>query len=602
MIAIRINRTDWLELPNDIQLDITRVSPVFSEDKVFEENSVYNFTVPGTPHNNAILGHPQRAMAIRPQGNKYIFELFYDNNLIAEGTTFVVKCNSKYIEIVTALNESSFLALFGDKYITDFNYGGPLHYDITPKGTLSSVLNVVDFYYPDVPFAYFPVRNDVLYSGHTNDWLYQNAGIAPYEFVENRPYQNDYMFLPNPDTGGFYPEVFRPDYNAITPFPYVGRILKGIFEESGYVIKHNDFLKDNSLKKLVIYNPNITPYDAYSNLSVLLSDHLPKMKVAEFISVFKKPFGLNFLINEIDRSVDMRLFKNLNDSRQTMLSNFTEDNFEQGTSLTYKSHVDSSCEFASKWQKPDEIEKGNYLGEVITYSQLSSFNPVVGDIAFVWEVQYYYIYSKETDNSTYTWNKLAYNSTNVKIGDASSNKDIQLDFSGAFCEEYVVPNYTHTGWQDDKWSVPVVNINGNMKRMPLISPNTYNEFELKLMFYWGMGKTDLLQYNYPIGSSSIYKGNSGNAMLNTTPELPSLSLFPNHQKNFIDTYLTKYNSALFNKRVRTLKTVMRVSELKEIDFLRSVQMHGRLWLITKVQFKLSNSGVSPVEIELTEVN
>jgi len=55
MIAIRINRAEWLELPTDIQLDITRVSPVFSEDKVFEENSVYNFTVPGTAHNNAIL-------------------------------------------------------------------------------------------------------------------------------------------------------------------------------------------------------------------------------------------------------------------------------------------------------------------------------------------------------------------------------------------------------------------------------------------------------------------------------------------------------------------------------------------------------------------
>lgn len=174
MIAIRINRQHWLNLPDDIKLDITLTSPVFS-DKVVEENSVYNFQVPNNPHNAAVFGFPGKINTFEKSTVKLTAEVFFKNQKLGEGTAFVRKAAATYIELVIGFNESSFSAIAGSKYITDFEYGGMLTYKYDYSDQPDSLAAVCESIYPEVPFAIFPIKNVAIFDGSDweADWLHK---------------------------------------------------------------------------------------------------------------------------------------------------------------------------------------------------------------------------------------------------------------------------------------------------------------------------------------------------------------------------------------------------------------------------------------------
>lgn len=597
MIGIRINRTHWLDLFKDTSLQVTLSSPVFSGN-IAGENVVYNFSIPNNPRNASILSHPGRVSVFSPI-IKFHIEFFFDMRPIGEGTAVLKKVYSRSIEIVSGLNESSFFNLIGDTFITDFNYGGELHYNGDYVTNPNSIYNIPNSIYPDVPFAYFPVLNESLYNGSDLEYIYKNIGLdTPFVSAE-RMYQNDFLCT----AGDGDPDWYIGNAYSVTPFPYVARVIAGILEESGYIINRNDFTKSDALSRLCIYNPNIAPHEFVSPLNqfyIRLAEHLPAMKTAEFLTAIKKPFGLNFLVNEKTSNIDIKLFDQLLDSRDRIDKYFVQDELSEGQNIKYTVPVDSSDSYAADWQKPEELEKHNNRGMVLTYALLSTIsNPVKGDIALVWEENYFYLYDQD-DTQAYVWKKFAYNQQSVSIGDFENNTDVKMDFTGAYCEEHDVKTVvTGSGWANDTWFVPKIEMPGNIKDGALAPSTPYNDFGLKLLFYWGYEETQTYSRKYPVGSSTIYKG-GGNGILQTDP-LPSLSLFPNHENNFIDLYLKKYTSILNNARTRSIKKTMYLTELQEIDFLRTVLMDGRKWLHTKIQFNITSKGLSEVSAELREI-
>lgn len=604
MIAIRINRTDWLELPNDIQLDITRVSPVFSEDKVFEENSVYNFTVPGSPKNNALLGHPQRAMALRMPTEKKGIEIFEDNRLVGEGTVYVANAK-KSIELVAGLSESSFAAAHGSKLITSFEYGGTMTYRDEYNTESTSILQVCNGVFPEYPFAYFPIKNLNLFDGSQWETGWKTDLLS-------RPFQNDYIAMAYDPVNEIY--KYKTGHVSVTPFPYVGFIIEEIFKECGYTIDYNVFRHDNNLQRLCIYNPNVIfsvgPNRDYFYID--MAHHLPKMTVSEFLKAIKKPFAISFFINETTKTVSIRTFNQLKDSRLALALMYSEGPvFETSKKVKFKVPVDGSDSHAQLRQKPDEIEKSRYRGMVYILSDLSTIlNPLEGDTALVLSPFEFYQYNPG-QSGAFSWQPLCYNIQNT-VADENNEEESEyaLEFTGVFPEinEILTPltaelitvdtmlSDINLGYTTNNWATPIVEIVGNKKNKPMEPSLAFNDFGLKLMMYWGIGPMLDGPLSYPKGSSTIYEYESVN------PSGRFLSLFPNHDFNFVDRYLNRYQLTLTNRRVKTVYVSMSISQLNNLDWLETILHDGRIWLITSIKYKISNSGVSIAELELTEVN
>lgn len=605
MIAIRINRTYWLQLYADTKLDITLTSPVFS-DKVIEENSVYNFTIPNTPHNAGILGHPGRVETLANKGVRYGVEIFWSGNHVGAGTLLIRKTTRKDIEVVAGLNDSSFYSLVGDKLISDFSYGGERVFYADSDTVHDNVIaKMAGKTQAESDWAFFTVNNPSLYAaraGELAEDIYMNRGnyYPLYDPTNARPYQNDYFPGEWPTNQYANP---RTNKSSITPFPYLGYVLGKIFEESGYYVYYNAFTKVSQLSKICVYNPCITPVRRVSMNNYMcyihLDEHLPKMKVSEFLAATRGIAAANFQVNERDKMVNIRHFDLLSDERIKTDQYMTkETELVEPTSLRFKMSVDGSDDYASDFQKPDEIEKARNRGTYATVAGLSAVTaPVIGDIALVEDDNYFYRY-EQTDEAVFVWTKFAFNIQNVIDGDEENITDVETQYSAAYSERRTVRHFTGPNiddYADDSWCTPRVDIEGNCRKMG-IGPNIpYKDFDLKLMLNWGMTVTETYGIDYPAGSSS------GIMYGDYTPTWRNFSLIPGHEYNYVDTFLTRYNRVRKNMVRKSVIRKMNISEISEIDFMRTELMDGRTWLVNKVNFSLGNKGVSIVEVEYVQL-
>jgi len=605
MIGIKINGLYWLDLYSDTKLDVTLSSPVFSES-VFPESTIYNFEVPHSSKNAAALGYPGRMLVKTTSLATNKIEVYWFNKFIGSGIAVIRKVTKNRIEIVAGLNESSFYALFGDKKITDFSYGGErLFYADTDVVRDNVIAKVAGKTQAESDWAFFCVNNPSLYAavvGEPEENVYFNRGYfrSTYDNTYARPYQNDYFPGQWPTNPSAIP---RTNKSSITPFPYLGYVVKQIFEESGYSVVQNDLFHHPDLSKICIYNPNITPVRRVSMNNYIcyihLDEHLPDLTTAEFFAAIKKPLALSFSVNENLRSASIRTFNSYDDKRIKPTLETTEIEFEDSKKLKFKLRVDGSDQYTSNWIKADEIETARNRGTVTLIIDLVSItNPVIGDIALTIEDNYFYRYA-QTDEGVFEWQKFAYNIQHVLVGDSKEVVEIETSYSSVYSESRVVKHLVGPGeldFVDDVWCTPRVDIQGNMRKQGIVPRIPYSNFELKLMLNWGMDLSDSYNIAYPAGSGSGIK------YAGSAPPDRNFSLIPFHPNSFVEKILSKQNESLKNKSVLRAKRIMGINELNEIDFLRTELTNGRTWLIDKVKFSLTNTGVSVVEIDYIQIS
>lgn len=603
MIAIRINRTDWLELYADTKLDITLSSPVFS-DKVVEENSVYNFDIPNTLHNRRILGYPGRVQSINQTITDKSVEVFWNEKPVGSGSAIIKSVTREKIELVAGLNESTFIYKHGKKLITSFEYGGTMTYRDYYNTETESILQVCNGTFPEYPFAYFPVKNLSLFDGSQWETGWRTDALS-------RPFQNDYKAMVYDPVNETY--KYKTGHVSVSPFPYVGFVIEEIFKECGYTIGYNIFREDDNLRRLCIYNPNVIfavgPNRDYFYIDI--AHHLPEMTVAELLAAIKMPFALTFNINERLKTVSIRTFNQLNDVRQQIDYMKSETTEETSKLLRFKVAVDGNDEHAQLRQKPEDVQNSRYRGSVYIEADLSTItSPLEGDTALV--LSTYEIHQYLPDQSgAFSWQALCYNIQNTTDTGTEDEEIQEYDqkFTCVFPElnELLTPltaelitvdtllSDINLGYTTNNWATPIVDIVGNKKNKPMEPTLAYNDFGLKLMMYWGIGPMLDGPLSYPKGSSTIYEYES------VMPGLRFLSLFPNHAYNFIDVYLNRYKKTLQNKKVMKIKKFMTIIELQDIDWTKTVLIDGCLWLTTSVKIAVGHKENAPAEMELTKI-
>ncbi|WP_276496739.1 hypothetical protein [Pontibacter litorisediminis] len=93
--------------------------------------------------------------------------------------------------------------------------------------------------------------------------------------------------------------------NGSVPYPYLVNILRQVMRQYGYTIS-GPWLEKESTKALVLYNTQ-PPAPG----QVVYAQHLPDMKVNEFMKAIRAAFGLGYLFNTTTRTMEIVRLKDV---------------------------------------------------------------------------------------------------------------------------------------------------------------------------------------------------------------------------------------------------------------------------------------------------
>jgi hypothetical protein len=104
-----------------------------------------------------------------------------------------------------------------------------------------------------------------------------------------------------------YTVHLSPGY-YITPFFRANYLLKRIFSYLGYTVNDNFFTTTVPFKDMAVINNTM---DSLVNGDIRLADLVPNCTISSFLEAFRKKFCCEFIPNEIRKTIDIVLFKDV---------------------------------------------------------------------------------------------------------------------------------------------------------------------------------------------------------------------------------------------------------------------------------------------------
>lgn len=111
--------------------------------------------------------------------------------------------------------------------------------------------------------------------------------------------------------------IYMPDDNTkkvvdigyyVTPFIRTNYLLTRVLAYFGYTLEENFFTQTEPFKKMVLAN---TTADAIVNGRILINDLLPDISCGELLDVFRKRFLCEFIPDEANRTINVKLFREI---------------------------------------------------------------------------------------------------------------------------------------------------------------------------------------------------------------------------------------------------------------------------------------------------
>ncbi len=259
------------------------------------------------------------------------------------------------------MNEGSFLSRISDTSLAD------VFSDETIPG-ITTVQQGIDFCRSLVPgtnpdFAIFPV---LINSGES-----YSSGYPIYNYINKYGYVDESgqfrVHVDGKATPDFYNAVNRtekvgdqtvslnPGY-YMSPFVRANYLLRRIFKHFGYTLSENFFTRTHPFPDLVFVN---NCADSLVNGTIRLVDLLPDCMCSTILDIFRKKFCCEFIPNEVDRIVDIKLFNESYVSTPNIdLTPYLTDQPKTETPEFYQQLILSSEESVSDFdsvESPDSI-------------------------------------------------------------------------------------------------------------------------------------------------------------------------------------------------------------------------------------------------------
>ena len=288
--------TGEISLPEGFTFEIESNHPFFSD----EGTASVPVTIPSSEKNLRLLGYPQDARRTKRHVKE---QLAY-----FQAGSFVKKCllitesagKSSGISATLALYESDMYADMQDRRLPDILAGFSRRVSskvlLEINGPNKVFHCTAEWGFLNDEVAIFPVATDMDSDGNV---FILNDLDEKFDLKESAR---------TVDIGG--ESVSVPAGYGVTPFLYLGVMLRLVFSECGYDVRNNPFATDDTLKRIVVVNncadANCT-YDYTDSWIVNYSDLVPDITVGELMAFLHDSFGAYVTCES--GTVDIRLIK-----------------------------------------------------------------------------------------------------------------------------------------------------------------------------------------------------------------------------------------------------------------------------------------------------
>ncbi len=244
MLEIRINGQN-ADLQADTSIQLEKFNPMLDFDTV-QGNRVYDFSLPNSPYNRAILGHvhnPQVAFRNR----KFYCEKYFNSKMLESGYVKIAETSNEAFNLFFVENLGE---IFGDYQTTPLNqikeFGNE---DVLPNMTGEGT-----------KFVFPAIANDAFYGDN-----------------------------PKPEYNGIVNEYTDGEYNTVARVPmfFLTWVLQKYGEITGWTFT-GPFMDDVATSKLILFNL----YALDGSDTCYYNNHLPAMTAGGMLIELRKLFNL----------------------------------------------------------------------------------------------------------------------------------------------------------------------------------------------------------------------------------------------------------------------------------------------------------------------
>lgn len=288
------------------QLEVERTNLFFNE---YGEQT-FPIDLPDTERNRRLLGYPDELGGVNKPLTDISATIQDDGYFMACRQAVLGAERKKGFSTSFYMNEGAFLSKISDISLKEIFGDETIPNITTVQDGINYCRSLVSGTNPD--FAIFPV---LVEPGETYD-----NGYPKYKYINRYGYEDsagifkdDISLSTSPD---FYNSVARsetvngemvnlPAGYYMSPFIRGNYLLKRIFQYFGYTLVDNFFTRTPPFTDMVFIN---NCADALVNGTIRLIDLLPDSMCSTVLEVYRKKFCCEFIPNEENRTVDIKLF------------------------------------------------------------------------------------------------------------------------------------------------------------------------------------------------------------------------------------------------------------------------------------------------------
>lgn len=287
-------------LKPDTQIEVERTNLFFND---YGEHSL-PVELPDTDHNRELTGWPDRlAVSSKPKAD--IPCVIEDGAFLLAGSQAVLGARRKEkITTTVCLNEGELLSRIKDVQLSDIYAGEVVPGVATVSQGMAFCQSLLANQDPD--FAIFPLLVDFgdqrrqlnrLEKMDASGNISSSGTIGFYnafERIQQDSEDADQVILPS----GYY----------ITPFVRVSSVLRRVFSHFGYTLQDSFLTTQQPFSTMVFVNNTV---DALLNGDILMQHLLPDCMVSTLLDVFRKKFCLEFIPDEVNKTVSVMRFTDM---------------------------------------------------------------------------------------------------------------------------------------------------------------------------------------------------------------------------------------------------------------------------------------------------
>lgn len=277
MINIQVG-DEYIDIDERASFSLSAFSPFFTRDSI-PGSKIYNVSAKITPRNQRIFGFSEQ-LNNTARGKEYAdVKVFFFGLLWKVGTFKLRDVNNAY--------NFSFHTDSGDIQLKIKNRKMPG----ADLGIMPMALNTTEIY-PTANHVFFPVKNPEFYGDANPNF---NGIINDYNQASGIPFNNEDDSVTN-------------EFGMV-PFPFLLHLLDSLFKSLGYYGIDGDWVNDDNIKRVVVYNNVDVEHLSVHAGSVTYNKHVPDVGIGSFLIDVAIFFGVVPKINPVTKKVTMVTIK-----------------------------------------------------------------------------------------------------------------------------------------------------------------------------------------------------------------------------------------------------------------------------------------------------